>query len=172
MLDLSKFRDPAPYPNIVALRPSCDYAEILMDDYAWTISELTAITQYQYHNIKIKQRNKNLANLLMGISLVEMNHLDILGQTILVLCGNPKYRSSKYKNKQPWSGNNVYYGYNILDKLESDLEGERKAINTYSNHIRMIEDPCVQKILERIVLYERVHEKLLEEAIDSLKNIC
>lgn len=163
----SKYADPSPYPAIRVQAPNLYYAELLMDDYAGLVSELTAINQYFYHYAVTEAVNKKVAELLEHISITEMKHLEMLAKTIILLGGNPVYRGSYSTRNNFWNGSFVYYGCNLCDRLRADLDSEYKAVENYQENILVIKDPYVQAILQRIILDECVHIKLFKEAIEK-----
>jgi bacterioferritin len=65
---------------------------LLLEDYAGAVSELTAINQYFYHHLVFEDKYEDLAELEECISIIEMMHLELLGETILMLGVDPKYR--------------------------------------------------------------------------------
>ncbi|MDN5348143.1 MAG: hypothetical protein PWP65_1707 [Clostridia bacterium] len=157
---------PGPYPPVRVKGKNLDYARILMDDYAGFVSELTAITQYLHHHLTIA--NDEVSRLLENISLVEMRHLEMLGRTIVLLGGDPRYENS---GRSAWNGNYVMYDTgNMCRQLEDDIAAERAAIANYRNHINMIDDPYIQAMLERIIQDEELHLKLLTEAKNKYCN--
>ena len=159
-----------PYPPIRVKGKNIYYAELLMDDYAGYISEFSAISQYIYHSIDLGKIDKDLANMYIKISEVEMHHLDILGKVITLLGGNPQYRGSQSTNFMPWNGSFVYYGVDICERLYKDLESEYCAIASYKKHIEMIDDDYIKAILRRIILDEEVHIKHFKAAIKRYCN--
>lgn len=122
---------------------------------------MTAINQYIYHSFVIRHYDRDLAEMLLCIAIVEMHHLDILANLIVLLAGDPTY----YTESSFWNGSYVDYGYNLLEQLESDLKSEYEAIANYQKHIMMIHDPYIQNILRRIIVDEEMHVKLFKEAI-------
>ncbi|MGX4598075.1 ferritin-like domain-containing protein [Faecalimicrobium sp. JNUCC 81] len=154
-----------PYPEIKVESKNPYYAELLMDDHSGIISEFSAISQYLYHSLDLGKSYTDLANMWLQISFIEMHHLDILSQVITLLGGKPKYRGSFSTLGQPWNGSFVYYGDNICDQLNVDLESEYQAISNYENHIRMIDDKYIKNILRRIILDEQIHIIHFKEAI-------
>lgn len=167
MRDLSKYRNPAPYPTIKVLKPNLQYAELLMDDNAGVVSEFTAIAQYLYHHYYFDEIDKELGTMLEDISIVEMYHMDLLSKTIILLGGDPQIRGSYSTQGQYWDGEFVYYGTELCQRLQKDLESEYQAIDQYRAHIRLIDDMCVKELLERIILDEQVHIKLFEKALQK-----
>jgi bacterioferritin len=46
--------------------------------------------------------------------------------------------------------------------IMADIEAERSAINQYRMHQKMINDKCVNRVLERIIKDEEYHIMLLQ----------
>ena len=61
------------------------YASILLEDYAGTSGELTAIHQYMYHHLTLQHSHLNISTLIREIAIVEVHHLELLGETIRLL---------------------------------------------------------------------------------------
>lgn len=146
-----------PYPEAEVEGPNIRYANLLMDAYAdGDKGELTAITQYMHHHLTIQ--NKEIANVELCIALIEMKHLELIGDLIKMLGGNPKYRRS---NKAWWDGGHVSYGDNTEFKLKLDMDSEKAAIEGYKTLISEIEDKNIVKVLKRIIEDELVHLNIL-----------
>ncbi|TDA66993.1 MAG: hypothetical protein D9V47_11795 [Clostridia bacterium] len=157
----TRYRAPGPYPPIMVRERNTDYARVIYDDFAGRDSELTAITQYLYHHFAAN--NMEVADLLENIAMVEMHHLEMLGQVIVLLGGDPRYWGSGLSY---WNGSYVNYETDLCRALQANLPGEQVAQQTYQNHAAQIQDPYVREILLRIARDEEVHERLLREAID------
>ncbi|MGI5901675.1 MAG: ferritin-like domain-containing protein [Desulfitobacteriia bacterium] len=162
-----RYSDSSPYPEIKVIGPNIQYAELLMDAYAGTVSEFTAISQYLYHSFFFKNINKELGSLLENVAITEMHHMEILATLIIKLGGNPVIRGSYSTKGTCWTGNFVFYGTNVCEQLQADLVAEQKAIADYKRLISLISDPYVQSILRRIILDEIVHTKLFEQALSK-----
>lgn len=160
------FADPSPYPEIKIQHPNIHYAELLMDDYAGVVSEFTAISQYLYHHFIFREIDENLGELLENISITEMRHMDILAGLIRKLGGNPVIRGSYSTSGNFWMGNFIHYGTNLCEQLKADIDAEYKAIGEYQKHTRSITDPNIQAILQRIILDEKVHIRLFNQALE------
>lgn len=159
---------PAPYPEVRVAEPNPKYAQLLLEDYAGMASELTAITQYSYHHFVLEDENRDAADLLSCIALVEMHHLEILAETILLLGVDPRYRTIGRSNAERyWDASFVFYGTALCDRLTADVAGEWAAIANYRKHQRMIDDPYVKRILERIILDELYHVVLFNRLIEK-----
>ena len=159
------YSDPSPYPEIKVQGPNLHYAELLMDDYAGIVSEFTAINQYLYHYFFFKDYDKKLGELLENISISEMLHMEILAELIKKLGGKPVIRGSYSTSGNFWVGSYIYYGSNLCEQLRADINAEYKAIVEYQKHIHSIADPYIKAILHRIILDEKVHIHLFNQAL-------
>lgn len=152
-----------PYPEIRVMAENPRYAKLLMDAYAdGGKSEFTAIGQYMHHHFTIE--NKEIADMELCISLVEMKHLEMLGELIRALGGNPKYRRA---NKMWWSGGEVSYGDTPCLKLKLDIESEYAAIEGYELLLSEIKDKYIQEIILRIIEDEKVHLRIFTGLLDK-----
>lgn len=168
-----------PFPPVAVNGMNLEYANMLQDAYSSSAdSELQAITQYIFHSKTIAI--KPIANALMCIALVEMHHLDVIGELITKLGGNPLYVNS---NRNFWSTGNMAYVDSSLvrnansdndenktmirKKLEKDILGEINAINNYNNLLQNIDDEHIKKILLKIVSDEHLHIKIFESLIEK-----
>lgn len=133
------------------------YARLLMDDMAGITGELTAVTQYLYHHQVLHDRYPDVADLLECTSIVEMTHMELLGETIIELGGKPKFGVRTNRGMEWWRGDLVYYGFDICDMLAADIEAERAAIVQYKRHIEIIDDEYVKTLLTRILVDEQHH---------------
>lgn len=159
------YSDPSPYPKIKVVEQNPHYARLIMDDYAGVVSEFTAISQYLYHYFVSKKVNEDLGELFENVSINEMLHMEILANLILALGGNPQIRGSFSTGNRFWNGKFIYYGNELCEQLKEDIEAEYAAIDAYRKHIQLINDSYVQAILKRIILDEKVHIKLFNQAL-------
>lgn len=151
---------PGPYPEVKVERPNLEYALILHDDFAGKVSETTAIMQYLHHHWDMEDVLEDTAELLEDISMVEMHHMDILAELITRLGGTPVYHDS---NRRMWKAEYVEYLPGMpCRQIISDIEGEKAAIEAYRHHITIIDDRYIKAILERIILDEEFHIRLLK----------
>ncbi len=158
-------RFPEPYPEVMVAEPNAVYAQMLLDAFAnGGAAELTAITQYFHHSLVME--NQEVANLLLCIALVEMLHLDLIGELIEQLGGDPRFWRA---NTAYWSGGNVAYGIeqNVGELLRLDIESEETAIDAYERLLHEIDDPGVQRVLMRIIRDEQVHLHLFQQALQK-----
>lgn len=151
------------YPEPKIECKNINYANILLQDYAGAVSELTAINLYVFQHISSEEKYKDYSKLIKGISIVEMKHLHLLGETIKLLGVKPVYTNSVYPCGQLWSAAYVNYTDHILDMILEDIKSEKQAIRNYEKDICLISDKYIRKLLERIIEDEKVHLKLFKE---------
>ncbi len=151
-----------PYPPIEVERENIEYAHILLEDYAGSDGEDTAIHRYFYQSIV----RDEIGKILEGIARVEMHHLEILGKLIWKLGYTPSFYTidSNIECILPWTSKYVDYSCDLETILLSDIEKEKQAIKRYRKHISEINDKYIKEILKRIIEDEEVH-------IECLKNI-
>ncbi|MEW6771355.1 MAG: manganese catalase family protein [Bacillota bacterium] len=156
-----------PYPEPRVAAPNRYYAELLLEDYAGPLSELTAIHQYIYHDFTFHEEYPELAELEECISIVEMRHLELLAETILLLGVAPRFWFVRENRFVYWNASFPYYGKNVCDRLAADIAAEENAIEQYRAHQKAIKDPYIDGLLQRIILDEEHHLKLFTEAYNK-----
>lgn len=144
-----------PYPEPQVEGRNRQYARTLLRDYAGRISELTAMLQYTYNSYALKERNPEIAEIMKEIAEVDKIHLDLLGQTILLLGLRPIYGSPR----RYWSGNNVSYDLSLKEILENCIALETELIQNYRQQKRQIRDRYIDALLQRIILDDRLHRR-------------
>ncbi|NLW59239.1 MAG: bacterioferritin [Firmicutes bacterium] len=153
---------PVPYPVPQVVAPNAFYARLLLEDYAGMASELTAIHQYLYHHYYFE---KELSAMVRSIAIVEMKHLELLAETILLLGEAPEYRTLSHNFPAYWNASYVYYGKDLCDRLAADIAAEQEAICNYRRHQELIADPHIRELLARIIMDEEHHLKLFKQAM-------
>lgn len=151
-----------PYPEIQVMEKNQAYANLLSMDYCGATSELSAITQYINNENRLSAERCSKARTLLGIAMAEMMHLQKLGELIVLLGGTVDY-TAKQRNGRPnmWTPEYLNIPENERKMIMADIESEQAAINQYKMHIKMIRDPYVNAVLERIILDEEYHIMLL-----------
>ncbi len=155
---------PEPYPEPNVVRPNLFYAQLLLEDYAGSISEMTAINQYFHHYLALEGEYGEVAEIEECIAIIEMLHLELLGETILLLGVDPKYRTITDNKQTFWDASNVFYGTGLYDRLAADIAAEKQAIKKYRMHQQLIDDKYIRNLLERIIKDEQHHLKLFMQA--------
>lgn len=150
-----------PYPEVEAVENLAD-SKLLMPDYGGPAGELTAVTTYCFQNY-ITRKNKELADALMHVAMVEMHHHELLGETIYKLGGYPVMGGRTY-----WNGSFVNYTLDPKKYLQQNIMAEETAILNYERTILNLKTESVKLLLERIILDEEVHIKIFKELLASL----
>lgn len=151
-----------PYPPIQVRGKNPAYADLLSIDYCGSVSELSAITQYINNENRLSCERCEVSKTILGIAMAEMMHLQKLGELIVLLGGIVDY-TAKQRNGRPnmWTPEYLNIPENERKMIMADIESEQAAINQYKMHIKMIRDPYVNAVLERIILDEEYHIMLL-----------
>ena len=150
-----------PYPEIKVEKKNLEYAKLLLDDYASPVGEDRAIHQYIYQKFDKFKDDPVFAKTLSGIAMVEMRHLELLGETIRLLGVKPEFRFSDKNTNYFVYFNSSFVDYNtdIVEMLKSDIRIEEEAIKNYRYHISVIDDKYIQALLYRIIEDEQMHIK-------------
>ncbi|MCL2670908.1 MAG: manganese catalase family protein [Clostridiales bacterium] len=154
--------DTAPYPEVTG-KPDSETVAMLKEDYAGAGSELTAVTQYVFQTSRCE--DEAYANAILQIAIVEMLHLDMLGDAIVTLGGNPSFDDGHYY----WSAHNVNYAVNQADMLRANIEAEKGAIAAYERHAAATTNETVKALLHRIITDELLHLRFFEESLAALR---
>ncbi len=156
-----------PYPPAVCTQKNIRYAQLLRMDFASPQSELTATMQYVYQTWAAEPHSAELSQIFSGIGKTEMHHLHLLGKMILSLGGTPSYTYWNGGRNFVWTGAAVRYQNDPVEMLRADIAAERNAIAGYERRIAAIGDPAVTDLLQRIILDEKVHIQILEDALQQ-----
>ncbi len=157
------------YPEIRVEQQNPFYGTILLQNYAGEVSETTQIAMYFYQQIIHESTNPILAKILEKIRNDETEHLKILAKLIYLLGVDPKYKTTECFQDSPtyWKAQQVKYEKEEQKLLEINIHMKEQSIQKYQNHIDVIQDKFIQKILKRILLDENLHlqtfKKLLKQ---------
>lgn len=156
---------PMPFPDVQVQCKNKYYAHLLNQDYCGMTSELTAITQYVNHEIRLSGKHCETARTLLSIAQAEMIHLQKLGE-LIVLLGQPlTYNDCEKDHTKVWTADSITLGTNYHSIICSDIEGEYGAIKQYEKHISKIDDPYIKAMLKRIAMDEHYHISLLKKCL-------
>lgn len=158
-----------PYPPIRVKEKNEAVANLLSIDYGGAVSEMSAVTQYICGESLLCIDNCSAAQVILGIAMAEMIHLQKLGQLIRLLGGNvdfiARYRDGRRKL---WTPEYINISNNLEKIVSSNIESEKEAINQYKMHIRMMNDQNVIAVLERIIKDEEYHIMMLRALLESV----
>ena len=103
--------------------------------------------------------------ILKGIAIVEMHHLEILGNLIYQLGLTPVF-GKRTENALEWfNGSYVNYSNNLISVLQEDILEEQKTIEQYEKIIIYTNDFHVKEILNRIILDEKLHIEIFSKML-------
>ncbi|MEJ2738344.1 MAG: ferritin-like domain-containing protein [Dehalococcoidia bacterium] len=94
-----------------------------------------------------------------AIAREEMRHLDWLAETIVELGGTPSINRGKMRMG----------GVQVPEWMQNSVLLEEDAIKNYREHIKMIDDPQIKRLLERILSDEMSHHGDFEHFVDKSK---
>jgi len=157
---------PKPYPHVKTESKNMYYASLLTSDFAGTISEMSAVSMYTYQ--QIISSTPKISDTLSCISKVEMHHMEILGELISILGGNPRIAVQSGSNCIFWSAQYISYETNPKIFLKENISAEMATIANYKTRISQITDPYIQDILARIIMDEEYHIELFRALLDEL----
>ncbi|MBP2031820.1 bacterioferritin [Clostridium algifaecis] len=156
-----------PYPEPIVEKPNIQYANILLKDYAGSVSEFTAVSLYVYQHFVSDGQYDDYAKLIGGVSIAEMRHLELLGKTIKLLGIKPIYIDNACPPGRFWTPRYINFTVFIREMLMEDIQSEKKAIENYRYHITLIQDKYIKRLLERIILDEELHIKLFKKLYEK-----
>ena len=156
-----------PYPSTDGLTVDVKSGQILSFAYATQKGELTAVLQYNYHQVLMQRFSKKHADTLMAIAIAEMKHLHILAEAMYRLGVVPRY--VQYPNTK------IFYDAACVSQsttpqkmIMDDIQGELNAIAEYNKMLFVLKNEDVEAIVERIVLDEQLHLETLKQMLTSV----
>lgn len=160
----------AEFPTTEGICPDAYSLAVISPAYASSTGELNAVLQYFYHFFNFdKQGYKEIAADLESIAIAEMLHIEMLGKTILALGAQPIYCQNPPTAFNFYSAKYVSYSRNLVNMLEDDILGEKRAIAQYTKMLCRLKNEQVKKIISRILEDEKLHLAKLEEILQAFK---
>jgi len=118
-------------------------------------NEHGAIIQYLLHAYGMGEGEVTCE--VEALAREEMRHLDWLAETIVALGGQPSLKR----------GTMNMAGKTVPDWMADDVKLEQGAIDQYKEHIKLIDDPKINRLLRRILDDERSHRGDFEHFVDK-----
>lgn len=159
----NQYRVDLPYPDAIVEKPDRRFAILVSDAYAGRGSEMTAVTQYISHSY-FTENYPEASEAYRYIPMVELIHLKLLGSLIKRLGLYPKLYSCQAKRF--WNGSFPVYQSRLKQILESDIIGEKEAIDHYRRLIAQTENRSIQDLFHRIILDEEKHIEVLSGLLE------
>lgn len=157
-----------PYPPQQVQAKNQAYANLLSIDYCGSVSELSAITQYINFESRLSGVKCQVAQVILGIAMAEMMHLQKLGELIVLLGGKLDYSARLQNGKRaPWTPEYLALPDHGRQMVQAGIASEKEAIKQYRMHIKMIQDPCIRAVLARIIQDEEYHILTLNALLAS-----
>ncbi|MGI6068883.1 MAG: ferritin-like domain-containing protein [Blautia sp.] len=154
------------YPPIEVTEKNLQYAQLLIPDLASATSEMTTVHQYLYQSWTMSSDYKNIRRVIQRMAVVEQHHFTIIGQLIALLGGQPQCRSSKFNSF--WCGNMVDYSCDLRTILTNNANSELFAAKAYEKQAKIIQDPCISKMLARLSLDEKLHYQIFTDFLSQI----
>jgi len=114
-----------------------------------------AIIQYLTHAYAMGEGE--MACEIEATAREEMRHLDWLAETIVELGGVPSLKRGKMRMS----------GESVAKWMGNDVLLEEGAINQYKEHIELIDDPKIKRVLKRILSDEESHHGDFQHFVDK-----
>jgi len=119
--------------------------------------EHAAIIQYLVHGYSMGEGE--MACEIEAIAREEMRHLDWLAETIVSLGGVPSLARGDMR-----AG-----GASVPEWMANDVLQEEDAVSMYEEHIKLIDDPKIKRLLVRILSDEKSHRGDFQHFVDKAK---
>jgi bacterioferritin len=116
-----------------------------------------AIIQYLSHAYAMGEGEMSCE--IEGLAREEMRHLDWLAETVVELGGTPSITRGKMRMG----------GKAVSEWMSNDVLLEQDAIDLYKEHIKVIDDPKIKRLLKRILSDEESHRGDFEHFVDKAK---
>lgn len=151
-----------PYPVVRITSVNEEYGQMILDNVGGMISEMSAVSSYMYNHTIAGEAFKELRDIFLQISMVEMMHLDIFSTLSLQLGMDPRLWSCSHDHSEYWSPSYNNYPNQLNALLVNAITSEQKTIDKYSFQASVIKDPYIVEILNRIIVDEKLHVEILE----------
>lgn len=154
-----------PYPEITCNGKNPNDVRLLCLLYSGTASELSAILQYSYQHMVLECKCNDVSDTIMDIAIVEMMHLELLGDAICKLGGNPRYVNNNINNW--WNASAVCYDDTLCKAIKRNIEDEHAAHKAYLETAEKVSNPSVCALLKRIAKDEKLHLEIFKAIYDT-----
>lgn len=142
------------YPEIVNATNDPRVVMMLKDLLSSREGEIEGLMQYFYQSRIAKNIEPDIAEVLEEISIVEMEHMQLIMDAIVAFGGIPKYDNSR---GQMFNASYVNYATKLKDMLDANIIGEEQAINDYIKTQKSVNNQSLKNLLGRIIEDEQLH---------------
>lgn len=156
-----------PYPRSEIDSKNLSYFHLLKPCYAGIISELTIAHQCQLHSSILFNNYPDISEILRGISKINILHLEILGDLLVLLGNDCGYWLLKKNKKHYWTPKFIKTLFTAEEILIEDIKIKNSAITQYKEIANKINDDTIIAIINRFILDEEYHIKLLNSLYNN-----
>jgi len=154
-----------PYPKIVNAMPNRVDVKQLKMLTTGRNGELTAVLTYLYQHYILNEMNPDLAKDLEQISLVEMEHYELLSEAIVDFGGDPNLTNGQ---GDIWTGRNIDTTKEVKRMLKNDIKSEKMAIADYNRAAKDTRNESLAELYLRIAKDEALHIVVLKYFLDMM----
>ena len=105
---------------------------------------------------------------LRELSRNDMEHLDLVGQLIVLLGGDPIFGVIARQGVNWWRGGLIPRNQTARQALTYDIRAQEEAIRTYRRLMLLISDPNIDALLRRILADEQCQLQVLRSLLSTL----
>ena len=160
-----KVRLDSDYPQIVNAVDDPKVVAILKDLLSSRQGEIAGILQYFYQSRIANSTDEDVARLLEEVSIVEMGHMELLMNAIVMFGGTPIYNNSR---GQYFNASYINYSIKLKDMLDNNIVAEQSAIQDYTNAQRLVSNQSLKDLFARIIEDEQIHLQTFKKLRDSV----
>lgn len=160
-----KVRLDSDYPQIVNAADDPKVVAILKDLLSSRQGEIAGILQYFYQSRIANSTDEDVARLLEEVSIVEMGHMELLMNAIVMFGGTPIYNNSR---GQYFNASYINYSIKLKDMLDNNIVAEQSAIQDYTNAQRLVSNQSLKDLFARIIEDEQIHLQTFKKLRDSV----
>lgn len=161
------FKAPEPYPKIINAMPNRADVKQLKMLATGRNGELTAILTYLYQHYIFKEDYPDIADSFEQISIVEMQHYELISEAIVDFGGDPNLTNGQ---GDIWTGRNVNTEKNIKRAILDDIKSEEDAIMDYTRASKETNNESLAALYLRIAEDEAQHIIVLKNILKILKD--
>jgi len=160
------------YPDLDGICEDAASLKIVSPAYAGEEGELTAILQYIYQHILFDGMGcKDYAEKLRRIAIVEMKHLEILGELILKLGACPVYSYLPPYPINYYTARSVAYSKTPQKMILDDIAAEQCAIDCYGKMLSRLKNEQVAAVIQRIRMDEEEHLAIFKAIFQEMNGV-
>lgn len=156
------------FPKVEKNKKNDKVVKKLLDIYAGSKSELTAVSQYLYESFYTRpnEKDQELSEILEKISICEMRHVEVISQILLSMGVNPKfckYIDNNFNLCNYWSAGNVKYLTDPKKFIAYNIKLEEFAIEEYKELLALTDSDNIKSIVNVILDDEKAHLEVFRQ---------